>query len=196
MLRFGPLGRAAHLCVDMQRMFAEPTDWHTPWLPRVLPKVVQLVEHAPQSAIFTRFIPLHHASEGRGTWRRYYQRWPSMTRENLPREMLELVPELKHFAPPAAVLDKGVYSPWGSGLAMSLRSRGINTVIVSGAETEVCVLATVLGAVDEGFRVVVVSDALCSSADETHDAVMRIYESRFGMQIECAQTDEVVVAWT
>jgi hypothetical protein len=32
-LQFGPLGpNAIHLCVDMQTLFAERTDWHVPWL--------------------------------------------------------------------------------------------------------------------------------------------------------------------
>ena len=44
-LRFGPLGpRAVHLCVDMQTLFAERTDWHVPWLERVLPAVTRLAE--------------------------------------------------------------------------------------------------------------------------------------------------------
>ena len=47
-LRFGPLGENwIHLCIDMQRMFAEETDWHTPWMERVLPNVVSLVELDP-----------------------------------------------------------------------------------------------------------------------------------------------------
>ncbi len=25
-----------HLCIDMQRLFAEETEWRVPWLPRVL----------------------------------------------------------------------------------------------------------------------------------------------------------------
>jgi len=41
-LRFGPPGEnAVHLCVDMQRMFAEATEWKMPWLERVLPLVVR-----------------------------------------------------------------------------------------------------------------------------------------------------------
>ena len=41
------------------------------------------------------------------------------------------------------------------------------------AETDVCVLSTVLDAVNIGFRVVMVEDALCSSSDAGHDALMR-----------------------
>ena len=38
--------------------------------------------------------------------------------------------------------------------------------IVSGSETDVCVLATVLDAVDMGYRVIIARDAVCSSSDE------------------------------
>jgi nicotinamidase-related amidase len=66
--------------------------------------------------------------------------------------------------PHARVLDKRIYSPWpGTGLDEALRAGGVDNLVVTGAETDVCVLATVLGAVDLGYRVIVVTDALCSS---------------------------------
>lgn len=42
---------------------------------------------------------------------------------------------------------------------------------------------------------VIATDAVCSSADVTHDAMQRIYESRYGMQVEVAETDEILDAW-
>ena len=33
-LRFGPIGTAAHPCVDMQRLFSDETPWHTPRMER------------------------------------------------------------------------------------------------------------------------------------------------------------------
>src|ERR1700761_489440 len=91
----------AHLCCDMQRMFAEDTEWHMPWMRRVVPVVRRLVEAYPQRTIFTRFIPAAGPGEGQGTWKRYYQRWPSMTLEHLGDEMIDLVPELRQLVPPA-----------------------------------------------------------------------------------------------
>jgi len=55
---------------------------------------------------------------------------------------------------------------------------------VTGSETDVCVLATVLGAVDHGYRVIVVTDAVCSSSDEGHDAMLKLYRERYSLQIE------------
>ena len=68
--------------------------------------------------------------------------------------------------------------------APQLRGAGIDTLVITGGETDVCVLSTMLGAIDWGFRVILVTDALCSSADETHDAMMNIYLNRFGEQVE------------
>ena len=44
-LRFGQLtDRTAHLCIDMQNLFAERTPWHTPWMTRVLPVVLRIAD--------------------------------------------------------------------------------------------------------------------------------------------------------
>lgn len=195
-LPHGPLGAGCfHVCVDMQRMFAEPTEWHAPWMARVRPAVHRIAQHGPQRTIFTRFIPARRPADAAGTWRRYYERWASMTLERLAPGMVDLVPELASLVPPAEVVDKTVYSPWGS-LDARLRARGADTILVTGGETDVCVAATVLGGVDRGYRVVLVRDGLCSSSDAAHDAAMCVYETRFGQQVEIAAAETVLATWT
>jgi len=187
---------AVHLCVDMQRMFVEDTDWRTPWAERVLPVIVGLCEAKTERTCFTRFIPAARPGEGRGTWRRYWDRWASMTVEALGPDMVDLALPLQRFVPPARRLDKRVYSPWvGTDLDAVLRRSGVDTLVVTGAETDVCVLATVLGGVDLGYRVVVVADALCSSSDESHDRLIALYNDRYGQQVETAESLEVLDAW-
>jgi len=46
-----------------------------------------------------------------------------------------------------------------------------------------------------GFRVILVTDALCSSADETHDAMMNVYMNRFGEQVETVTTETLLEGW-
>ena len=84
-------------------------------------------------------------------WRLYYQKWSGATREQLDERLLDLMPELLRFAPPAVIFDKMVYSAFSTGqLHPWLRSRQITTLIVTGSETDVCVLSSVLSAVDLG----------------------------------------------
>lgn len=188
--------RTAHLCVDMQRMFAEDTEWHAPWLDRIVPAVTAITDAHSAHTIFTRFIPPENPWEALGAWSSYYERWRSMTRDRLPPQMLDLVPALAKFVPPARQLDKAVYSPWSvPALHQTLSAAGVDTLIITGGETDVCVLAAVLGAIDRGYRVVLPTDAVYGSADETHDAMVRIYQSRFGQQLTTCTTQDVLDYW-
>jgi nicotinamidase-related amidase len=196
-LRFGPLGpRAVHLCVDMQTLFAERTGWHVPWLERVLPAVTRLAEARRGQTVFTRFVPPERPEEAVGAWRRYYEHWRNMTGERLNPRLIELVPPLVVLAPPAIVIDKTHYSPFKE--AAFLRTLGrlkADALVISGGETDVCVLAAVMDAVDAGYRVVLAEDALCSASDESHDAMLRHFGARFSQQIEVASTEEILTGW-
>ena len=60
-----------------------------------------------------------------------------------------------------------------------------------------CVLATVIGAVDHGYRVsVVVAGAVCSSSDEGHDAMLKLYRERYSLQIEAVGSEAILSAWS
>jgi nicotinamidase-related amidase len=52
------------------------------------------------------------------------------------------------------------------------------------------------GAIRRALRVIIVRDAICSSSDEGHDALMEVYHSRFSEQIETANADEILDAWS
>jgi nicotinamidase-related amidase len=196
-LPYGPLtNRTAHLCVDMQQVFAADTPWHTPWMARVMPQVLAIAQARPAQTIFTRFIPPKNPERASGTWRRYYEVWRDMTGERIDPRLLDLVPPLPKLVPPALVIDKPGYSALGAPSVLDiLRERGIDSLVITGLETDVCVLATVLAAIDLGFRVVLATDALCGSSDQTHDGLMRLYRERFSSQVETATAEIVLSCW-
>lgn len=196
-LEFGPLPeRTFHLCVDMQRLFSADGPWPTPWMTRVLPRVTELARHHAERTIFTRFVPPPRPEALPGAWQRYYRAWPEVTGDRLDPVLVELMPELAALAPPATVIDKMRYSAFSlSPLSALLQERGAEALVLSGAETDMCLLATVLGAVDRGYRTIVVSDAVCSSSDEGHDMLMTLYRQRFSQQIEVVTTDVVLECW-
>jgi nicotinamidase-related amidase len=158
--------------------------------------VTALSEAHAERTIFTRFIPPVDAEDMQGSWRRYFDRWREMTRSQIDPRLLALVEPLDRLVPPAKVLDKQFYSPFhGTNLAANLRASGCDAVVVSGAETDMCVLATVLDTVDLGIRVVLATDALCSSSDEMHDALLSLYHNRFSQQVETATTETILANW-
>jgi nicotinamidase-related amidase len=188
--------RSVHLCVDMQRLFAPDGPWPTPWMERVLPAITAIAERHASQTIFSRFIPPETPEDMPGRWRDYYRRWREVTGEQLEPGLLELMPPLAAVVPPAAVIDKPVYSAFhGSALRSHLRQRQADALVVTGGETDVCVLATVLDGVDSGYRVVLVTDALCSSSDTGHDALMTLFGERFSLQVELTTAAAVLSAW-
>jgi nicotinamidase-related amidase len=180
----------------MQRIFARGGIWETPWMDRILPTIVGIAGRYPERTIFTRFITPASPEESPGQWRPYFERWRIATRNAQGAAQLDLVPELARFVPPAAIVDKPAYSAFfRSSLGNLLLGKAVRTVIVSGAETDVCVLSTVLDAVNIGFRVIIVEDALCSSSDQGHDALMTMYRLRFTEQIDLVSAEELADIW-
>ncbi|MBB3657018.1 nicotinamidase-related amidase [Rhizobium sp. BK650] len=179
-----------HLCIDMQRMFAEQTPWHVPWMATVSPQIVELAGRYPERTIFTRFMPPPTADAMPGMWKNYYKKWPMMTGEHLLPELMDIVADLKSFVPPARIFNKRTYSPWFDGQLHEILTREkVETIVITGGETDICVLAAALGAVDLGYRVILLKDAVCSSADETHDATLELLGGRFSVQVEITETD-------
>jgi len=67
--------------------------------------------------------------------------------------------------------ERDAYSVFqGTDLAVLLKTRGIERLVVAGLATEFCVKATVLDAIEMGFEVVVLSDGIAAIEAEFGDA--------------------------
>ena len=140
-LRHGAPGETAvHICVDMQRMFAEATDWQMPWLERVLPNIVSITSAHPERTIFTRFVPAPKPGQGAGMWRHYYERWRSMTIDELGPEMIGLVPDLAKFVPqPGPSTNMFILRGWGAICTCSCGTRAsIQLLLRAAKRTSAC----------------------------------------------------------
>ena len=110
--------------------------------------------------------------------------------------MLGLVAPLVAIADDRSIVDKETYSIFGSkGFSERLQTAGIDTLIFSGVETDVCVYASVLDAVDAGYRVILAADALASSNVQAHDAVLETLVPRLSDQVEVLSTDAILKLW-
>jgi nicotinamidase-related amidase len=192
------IGRdAVHVAVDLQRLFAEPAGWRVPELSTIVPNVADLTRAKPSRTVFTRFTVPARPEDAPGQWRRFYEHWSAFTGEKLDPELIGLLRELADLADPALVIDKPTYSAFEvPEFADTLRRLGADTLVFTGVETDVCVLATLLTAVDRGFRAIAVEDALASSSRQAHDATLRHILPRFDKQVEIATAAAVLAAWS
>jgi biuret amidohydrolase len=95
------------------------------------------------------------------------------------------------------VVDKPGYSAFHSTtFGEELAARGIDTLVLCGVTTEVCVHSTLRAAVDLGHHCFTVADACAGSTAALHDAALAMIAVEggiFGMVVSSA---DVVAAWT
>jgi|RhiMetdeSRZDD1v2_1073273.scaffolds.fasta_scaffold281731_3 nicotinamidase-related amidase len=196
-LRFGPVSpTAVHLCIDMQLMFSEATKWASPAVGQVLPAIMEICSYAAQRTIFTRFLTPPNLSAARRHWCHFYEESSSMLAENIKTEQLEIVPALRRFVPPARMVSRYVFSAFASPvLEETLDLLRADTLLLSGIESDVCVLATALGAIDRGFRLIIVKDAIASSKFAGHEAVTKGIYPRFDQQVEMITAERALSLW-
>lgn len=185
-----------HVVIDMQRLFAEETAWHTPAIAGILPNVLAIFQARRSETVFARFVVPQNAEGATGCWKNYYRHWSSVTLDYLDAAMLDLVAPLAAIAGPGAIVDKETYSVFGSpGFTARLQGSGTDTLVFSGVETDVCVYASVLDAVDAGYRVILAEDALASGDMKAHAMVIEILAPRLSEQIEILSTEAILKLW-
>ena len=185
-----------HVVVDMQRVFAEATEWRIPALAEVIEPILALARAHPRDIVFTRFMTPPTVESASGDWQRFYARWRSVVGDRIDAAMFDLMEPFGKLVPPAEVCDKTTFSAFASAdFVASLARRGVQTLVLSGVETDVCVLATALDAVDRGLHVVLATDALTSWSAAGHRAALEAIYPRFDQQIDIASVAEITAAW-
>jgi nicotinamidase-related amidase len=83
----------------------------------------------------------------------------------------------------------------GTPLAGALRARGIDTLVVTGTMTDICVLATVVGAFTHEFRITVVADAVSTLWPEIQRATLDIVGRAYGRVTSTKEVADIVGGW-
>ncbi|MBS0184389.1 MAG: cysteine hydrolase [Nitrospira sp.] len=91
------------------------------------------------------------------------------------------------------IIDKPGYSAFAhTGLQQVLMKRGIETLILTGVTTEVCVSSTLRAAIDLGYRCITVSDACASGNPDLHKASLAMIGVEGGIFGQVVTTAEVI----
>jgi nicotinamidase-related amidase len=118
---------------------------------------------------------------------------PIVVSEQYPRGLGSTVAELRHLAPPDAILPKLSFScAEDPGLRRRLEDLGRSQVVVCGIETHVCVLQTALGLASGGWVPFAIADATSSRSLANRDAGLARLRAD---GIEVATTEMAVFEW-
>ncbi len=186
---------SVHLAIDMQRVFADKTEWHMADFYAIVPQIAAISAAMPGRTLFTRFVVPHRAEHAKGHWQQYYRRWKGFTGAEMDPGLVNIVDALAEHARPETLVDKPTYSAFEvEACERRLAALDADTLIFTGVETDVCVLASLMAAVDRGYRVVAVADALGSSSAAGHAATLQHVLTRLPDQVEIVDTAAVLAA--
>lgn len=181
----GRLDRATFVAIDMQVAFAEPTsDWAVPRYDEVAENIAKLAADFGERVVWTQFV---RDADEPGSWADYFERWSSFRVADDANDWAITLE--RHPAHPVVALR--TFSKWGPELAGYAPIDA--PLVVSGVTTDCCVLSTVLGAVDAGRSVVVVTDACGAVSDEAQQQTLAVLGLLWPM-VTLATTAEVLAA--
>lgn len=170
--------RSALLIVDMQGFFLDPSS--PAWLPGAAPaaanaaKLAAAYREAGLPVLFTSHAHADPAADG-GLMTKW---WRRACLEGSP--WAEPAPELGARA--GEVFTKRRYSAFAApGLRDRLRALGVDSLLVAGLKTDLCVESTVRAAFDLDLACVVASDATAAGTPERHAAGLASMAGGFAM---------------
>ena len=201
-------GRTAPLVVDMQRGFLDPGEaLEVPQAREIVPVIQRLLavfQSRRLPVVFTEFVyservpllvgdlhPEHKpAQPGAPTG---FGLPSSNCLEGHPSA--ETIPPLAPRPDELVVRKHGYDAFHGTPLDGALRARGVPSLVVTGTLTDICVLASIVGAFNREYRVTVAEDAVATLWPEIQRATLDIIGRAFGRVVSSKDIASEVTAW-
>lgn len=152
--------KPALVVIDVTNGFTDPTHPLGTDMDDVVAVNAQLIEAARATGVPVFFTTVEHPEEDGGIARHFARKVPSLLSLR-PGSHASAIDARIAPAPGEPVVVKRFASGFhGSDLEERLTALGIDTVVVTGVSTSGCVRATVLDALQAGFRPIMVEDAV------------------------------------
>jgi nicotinamidase-related amidase len=183
----------AILVVDVQPLFTEGT--LQPPADQVLPALQRFLAAARGAHVLHVFLRFMRAAAPSERWKAVWQKQHGADLMDLAAPGSPKVAYAPGFEPEAGDLEmtKDRYSAFlGTSLADDLRRRAIETVIVAGLTTAVCVSSTARDAFQLDFDTITLSDCCAERNLEEHEAALQTLGRAFG---RVCSSHDVVAAW-
>lgn len=146
----------------------------------IIPSIKALIDYAHGKGI-----PVIHVVDQHLPQDRELKLWGEHAMKGSPEA--RIVDELKPGGNDI-VLHKRSYSGFrDTGLDPLLRSLGVDTVILTGIHTHICILHTAWDAFYHGYNIIVVKDAVAAFSREDQEYALRYMEKIYGARVFSAK---------
>ena len=178
--RLGFGKKAAVLVIDFIRAYTTPGEpLYAPAVVTAVNETVDLLALARSKevpVIYTQVLYNRHGLDG-GI---FVQKVPIL-RTLVPGEPLaEIVPQLTPTDSDIIIVKQYASGFFGTPLAASLTSMGVDTLILTGCSTSGCVRATAVDGMQYGFRVIVPRECVGDRHQAPHEANLFDIDSKYG----------------
>jgi ureidoacrylate peracid hydrolase len=174
--------RTAHVVIDMQNGFVEPgATVECPMARDIVPSLNRISRALRKAGGTNVFVQFTTPRDGLESWSAFYERFPPEVAASHQATFehgthgWQLWPELDVDRKADAFIEKerfGAFIPGTCDLDAFLRTRGIDTLIITGTLTNICCESTARDAMQLNYRVIFPADANASLTDEMHNGTL------------------------
>lgn len=179
----GKLGfgrKPAVLVVDFINAYVTPTS--PLYAPAVCDAVAQtgdVLALARQKGVLVVYTQVLYNANGRDGGL-FVQKVPVLRQMVQGEPLAEIVPELAPMPEDVVLIKQYASAFFGTSLASTLTSAGVDTLILTGCSTSGCIRATAVDGMQHGFRVVVPRECVGDRHAEPHEANLFDINAKYG----------------
>ena len=180
--------RPALIVVDVNVGFTDPTSPLACDLEGVVTAIRQLLRETRRAGFPVLFTTVAYGEADRATARVFIEKVPALLTLEAGSRWVEIDPRIAP-RPGEAVLTKLFASAFfGTPLQALLAAAGVDTLIVTGASTSGCVRATVVDALQHGFRPIVPREAIGDRDPAAHEASLHDMDAKYADVVSLEET--------
>ncbi|PYN25747.1 MAG: hypothetical protein DMD99_07630 [Candidatus Rokuibacteriota bacterium] len=201
-------GRTALVVVDMQRGFLDPGEaMEVPPAREIVPVIhalLDLFRAKDLPVVFSEFVYSESAPVLIGTLHLEHQPAPPGAPRGFGHPSsaclegtasADTVSDLAPRPDELVVRKRGYDAFAGTPLDGALRARNVTSLVVTGTMTDICVLATVIGALHREYRVTVVEDGVATLWPEIQRATLDIIGRAYGRVVTGKEVADQISGW-
>jgi ureidoacrylate peracid hydrolase len=182
--------KTALVVVDMQNGFMLPEVAHAPCAMalEIVPNINRLAQAVRDTGGAVIWIQTAYTDETLTNWSTLYGMVGPKGAEKRKRSLsvggkgYEIYPDLK-IEPQDLIVEKMRYSAFiqgSSNIEEVLRTRGLDTLLITGTVTNVCCESTARDAMMRNFKTIMITDGNAANTDEDHNAALGNFYLTFG----------------
>lgn len=175
------------LVIDMQNVYTKGQEWACEGVDSAASAILRVLDSGVCSEVlFTRYLAPENPQ---GVWKEYNKVNASVNDDPFANEM---IPEFVTWTKTYPLLTKSVYSSFAIPEVREA-ARHASHVVISGVVAECCVLSTVLSAIDEGCKVIYLTDAVAGLSQESKQETEKIVSYFAPLHTELMTAEEYIL---